>query len=75
MDSYNGINVGDTVVVTKNDPMDERCGTPISGRWVVGEEFVVGRISKMFDWVFFHNKLNDKQNIDSKRVSGVPKNS
>lgn len=71
MESYNGIKIGDTVVVTKEDPMDDRIGLSIANRWVVGEEFVVGRISTMFSYVFFHDITNDSSNIDSRRVDAV----
>lgn len=71
MQSHNGINIGDTVVVVKSDPMDDRIGTPIGSRWNIGEEFVVGRISSMFGYVFFHDITKDECNIDSRRVDAV----
>lgn len=58
--------IGCKVVVTKDDPIDEREGIPKKNRWHKGEEMTVVKIEIRPWGIFLYNIQN--QNIHIKRI-------
>jgi hypothetical protein len=64
------IKVGNKVRCISGDIRDDMCNIPDDSRWVIGEEFIVTRISKRPWGTFLYNGVGN-QNLDIKRAELV----